>query len=464
MFNELTRDARINTGRANGAAMGLLRWLADDDEKQQEHYVRLRKWYDGQQSVPLTDRQREYLAVDSHFEFALNYLRLPIDLCIERLHVAGFDGPDGIGGRDGLLMRWWAVNRMDGIMAQVHRACAKDGDTYVLVSWDNETNTPIFTHETAYDGDEGVKVHYLSNRRREMTAASKRWKERRFNDNGQVEVVRRMNIYKPDVIEKYIMNRRGVWEQYSDEGDGAWPVRWEVGAIPVIHFRWGDDGGNWGESELENLIPIQELINKAVLDEAEAADKTGQQILTLTGAKWPDDQKVAAGDVLSVSADSARWGSIPAGDLAGLQRRVADNVMRLSQASRIPLTYFQLTGQVASAETQAADDSQLVAKVTSLSTSIGNSWEDVMMMALRIGQAYGSGIPQLRPDDTIETQWKDPNRVDPLLTESRRAAIVQSYTTAGADIAGVVTLPSLGYSQEEQELLIRGDFVDGIMQ
>jgi len=464
MFKELTQGDRIGIGRVNGAALALARWLADDDEKQQQHYVRLRKWYDGEQGVPLTDRQREYLAVDSHFEFAMNYLRLPVDVCVERLHVQGFDGPDGIGGKDGLLAQWWAANRMDGVMTQAHRACVKDGDTYIIVSWDNETNMPVFTHETAYDGDEGVKVHYLSNRRREMTAASKRWTERRFNADGRMEAVKRLNVYKLDAIEKYIMNKRGVWEPFIEEGDGAWPVRWEAGIIPVIHFRWGDDGGNWGESELEALIPIQQMINKAVLDETESADKTGQQVLTLTGAKWPDGQVVAAGDVLSVSAEGARWGSVPPGDLSGLQKRVSDNVMRLSQVSRIPLPYFQVTGQVASAETQAADDSQLVAKVTSLSTSIGNSWEDVMITALKVGAAYGTGIPQLKPGETIEVQWKEFNRVDPLLTESRRAAIIQSYTTAGMAIEGIVSLPSLGFTEEEQEQLVRGDYVTGITQ
>src|SRR5690606_18235452 len=133
------------------------------------------------------DRQREYLAIDSQFEFAVNYLRLPVDLCVERLSVAGFDGPEGIGGEDGLLAEWWQANRMDGTQNQAHRATIKDGDAYILVEWDNERGIPVFSLETAYDGTEGAKVHYLDNTRRRMTFASKRWTERRLNGRGEFE-------------------------------------------------------------------------------------------------------------------------------------------------------------------------------------------------------------------------------------------------------------------------------------
>ena len=43
----------------------------------------------------------------------------------------------------------------------------------------------------------------------------------------------------------------------------------------------------------------------------------------------------------------------------------------MAQLSHIPLQYFQVTGQIASAATQAADDGQLVAKVASLAVALG---------------------------------------------------------------------------------------------
>jgi hypothetical protein len=241
--------------------------------------VALREWYDGDHKVPLTDRQREYLGLNAGFPWSMNYLRLPVELCVERLTVTGFDGPDGIGGDDGLLDEWWTSNRMDALQSQVHRATARDGDTYVLVEWDADGGRPRLSHEPAYDGDEGMKVHYLSNLRREMTMASKVWTESRFNDRGQLQTTRRLNLYLPDRLERYIERGHG-WEAFEEPGY-PWPIPNPIGRIPVVHFRWRDDGGNWGESEIEPLVPLQMALNKSVLDLLEAADKTGAALLTL---------------------------------------------------------------------------------------------------------------------------------------------------------------------------------------
>ena len=462
MFNAILPRAANGTAAANPATLAFLRVLAADYDDQQERYARLRDWYNGNHAVPLTDRQAEYLALDGHFfPWALNYLRLPVDLCVERLTVVGFDGPDGIGGEGGLLDEWWTSGRMDALQGQVHRAAVRDGDTYLLIEWDDAAGRPVFSHEPAYDGVEGVKVHYLSNLKREMTMASKRWAEQWFDDAGRVQTVQRLNLYLPDRIERYTNTGRG-WEPYNP-GGGPWPIPWPIGRIPVIHFRWKDDGGNWGESELEPLIPLQMALNKSALDELETADKTGAQLLTLTGAVWPDTAPVVrAGDVLSVSAADAKWGNVPAGDLSQLREQVTGWIVRMAQIAHIPIHYFQVTGQIASAATQQADDSQLVAKVASEAVALGNAWEDAMYIALKLNQEYGDGRDLARGEN-IETRWADFERVDRLAVEERRAAIVQALAAAGLAVEGVVALASLGYTEEEQARLIQVD-VPGVAQ
>ena len=455
-------NGRANT-TPNAASVAFARWTAADYADQQAHYVALREWYDGDQHVPLTDRQEEYLGIDSQFEWALNYLRLPVELIVERLTVDGFDGPEGIGGVGGLIDEWWTTNRMDGLQNQVHRAAVRDGDTYVLIEWDDDGGRPIFSHEPAYDGVEGMKVHYLSNLKRDMTMASKMWSENRFDERGHLQPVQRLNLYLPDVIEKY-ENTGGGWQPYRADG-AAWPIPWPLGRIPVVHFRYRDNGGNWGESELEALIPLQMAINKAALDEMETADKTGAQLLTLTGATWPADApNVRAGDVLSVSAADAAWGSVPPGDLSQLRERINDYIIRIAQIAHIPLQYFQVTGQIASAATQQADDSQLVAKVKSEAIALGNAWEDAMYTGLKLNELYGDGRDLARGEN-IECVWADFERVDPLALEERRAAIVRALVDAGLSVDGVLALPALGYTEEEQARMIQGDIVrEGVTQ
>ena len=459
--------AGARAGRANGApnlaSLAYAHWAASDYADQQDRYKRLRAWYGGEHDVPLTARQRQYLAVDSKFAWALNYLRLPVELCVERLSVTGFDGPDGIGGVGGVIDEWWTSGRMDGLQNQLHRAAIRDGDTYLIIEWDEANGRPVFSHEPAYDGDEGVKVHYLSNLRREMTMASKVWTESRIDDAGRIETVRRLNLYLPDRIEKYSNAGKG-WQPYKDSPGDPWPLAWPIGRIPVIHFRWRDDGDNWGESELEPLIPLQMALNKAALDEMEAADRTGMQVLTLSGAAWPDPApEVSAGDVYNVAQADARWGVIPPADLSQLGQRITDYIVRMAQISHIPLQYFQVTGQIASAATQAADDSQLVAKVTSESVALGNAWEDAMYVALKLYQQYGNGRDLARGEN-LSCRWADFNRVDRLGVEARRAEVVAALSAAGLSIEGIVTLAALGYSEEEQRALLQQDVVTGVEQ
>jgi len=465
MFNSPT-TVLFPAARANGnqtpdaASLARLAWLAADYQEQQTRYQRLRAWHDGDHRVPLTDRQRQYLALDSHFPFALNYLKLPVDLCVERLTVLHFDGPEGIGGDDGLLAQWWMANRMDSLQGQVHRAAVVDGDTYVLVEWDNVRNVPIFSHESAWDGTTGMKVHYVGNRRREMTFASKRWTETRVMPDGRgTTTTQRLNIYTANEVQRFEA-ARGTWQPYEPPGDPPWREAWPIGVIPVVHFRWRDNGSEWGQSEIEQLIPLQQALNHAALAEIEAADKTGAQVLTLTGARWPVGAQVAAGDVLAIEKGDASWGVIPPGDISQLRNRIDDYIQRMAQLSQIPIRMLQVGGQVSSGESQAADDSLIVAKVRSQSVALGNAWEDVMTIALMLNAEYGDG--RGLGDGMLTTHWDTFERVDRLMVESRRAEVVAALTAAGGSLAGA--LAQAGYSEEAVQRLLQGDTVTGIEQ
>lgn len=456
MLNVVTRGITAANGNgrfeANPATVAFMRWLAMDYQDQQEHYVRLRAWYSGAHGVPLTPRQSEYLETDSDFDWAINYLRLPVDLCVERLSVEGFDGPNGIGGEDGLLHEWWTSGRMDSVQSQVHRSAVRDGDTYILVEWDAENDRPVFSHEPAFDGVEGLKVHYLSNLKREMTMASKVWSESRFDEAGHVQTVQRLNLYLPGSVEKYINTGRG-YVPYSDTPGDPWPIPWPIGIIPVVHFRWRDDGGNWGESELESLVPVQEMINKAVLDEAEVADSDAFHKLIITGVSLDTSTPISfqVNSIMNIPGKDVAITVMPPGDLAQLRERIDSYIVRIAQLAHIPLQYFQVTGQIASAATQQADDSQLVAKVSSEAVALGNAWEDCLYIALKLNQEYGNGV-DLKRGETIETQWADFERVDAMAVQERRAAIIKTLVDAGSSLEGAASL--VGYTLEEIEKLV----------
>ncbi|RPH99330.1 MAG: hypothetical protein EHM71_18310, partial [Zetaproteobacteria bacterium] len=165
----------------NPARSAYLKLLALDHASRADEILEYRAFYDGDHGALLTDRLQEFLNVSSGTSFAVNLMGLVVDSLVERLAVTGFSsGNDEI---DDLLAEWWQANRMDAGQMQVHTAAARDGQSFVIVEWDDEQGRPAFHDNEAWDGDEGVKVHWSSRPGSRMLFASKRWRED-FDEQG----------------------------------------------------------------------------------------------------------------------------------------------------------------------------------------------------------------------------------------------------------------------------------------
>lgn len=406
-------------------------WLAAYDEDTQSLVRTYRDYYDGQHKYQLTDRMKEFLQLDSNIKFDLNYLPIPVDILVERLNVEGFETEEERQARQqaqalpdseetvfqsAVFNTWWQKNRMDAIQSDVHHASVRDADSYVLVGWDNDMGIPTFACETAYDGTNGVTIRYDESKAGRMKFAVKRW---RIESGPGAGTIQRMNVYTPAAIYKFITSPGG-WEEHMDADDTEWPINWtdESGqplGIPIAHFKNNGGGYDFGKSELADIIPAQDALNKAVIDEIAGADIEGFRIITLSGGAPPIDSTGAStleiGPGRAIHAPQGTWGSIPAGNIAGLSAIVDGYVQRMAQMSRTPLAYFQVTGQVAAADTQRADDTGLVSKVERRSVDFGNAWEDAMAIARRLHNNFSSEAP-LDEDIMIFTQWASFERVD----------------------------------------------------
>lgn len=308
---------------------------------------------------------------------------------------------------------------MDAIQGIVHTSAIRDGDTYLIVEWDAEKEEPIFTHELAYDGTEGVKVHYRKDKRNQIEFASKRW---RIEQGEEAGYVRRLNLYYPDRIERYISDQRdneGNWREYIPEDEESHVSWWtttatEVGeplGVPVVHFKNKDQGYNYGKSELADVIPVQNALNKTLIDLLAAADTTGFRIYYMLGddpssisvvpGSWVYSEKPPSGP------DSASIGHIPGEDLAPLIALKDSVVTEIARISRTPLSYFQMSGQVAAEGTLKQQEAGLVSRAKNRQISFGNAWEDTMEMARRLAVAFGDG-ENVDLEAPLSTQWADP--------------------------------------------------------
>ncbi len=390
--------------------LAFLRWLAAEDSERKIQYTAYREYYDGDHDTQLTARQRKYLQIKIGEQFNDNHCPTVVDALAERLTVTGFKAE----GQDTALWDWWEQNRMDGTQRIVHLSAVRDGDSYLIVEWDNDEGRPVFIPELAYDGIDGVKVHYSKIKRDEIEFASKRWRTEHGEGVGKV---RRMNLSFPDGIEKYISDSdtfEGAWQPFTEEGE-AWPIPWvdsqgEPLGVPVIHFKNKEQGYSYGQSELKNVVPLQNALNKSIIDLLAAADTTGFRIYWMLGDD-PAGLEIAPGSFIfskrpPTGDDSAKIGYFEGEDLSPLIQLKDSFVMEIARVSRTPISYFQIGGMRPAEGTLKQEEVGLVARAIDRHAGFGNSWEDALIMARRLHNTFGP--EQMDEGQTISAIWDDP--------------------------------------------------------
>jgi len=419
-----------------------LAWLATEDSDRQSRYVTYREYYDGDHDTQLTARMRKFLQLKTGEEFNSNYCPIVVDALAERLRVTGFDCGDDEELAE-QLWDWWVANRGDALQGIAHTAAGRDGDTYVLVDWNEDDAIPRLRHQAAYDGTEGIKVHY-NRETREIAFASKRWRIESENP-GQAGKVRRLNLYYPNRIEKYISNQdafEGAWLKYA-ESESAWPIPWENKAgeplgVPIIHFKNADQGYDFGQSELKKVIPLQNALNKSIIDLLAISDLQGFPIPWIIGAD-ANGLSLAPGSWVAVEdagVDSpVSIGQLEAADLTGVIELKDSFVTEIARVSRTPLSYFQSSGQRPAEGTLKQEEVGLVARAEDRQVGFGNAWEDCLRLGIRLYNTFGEG--GLDEDATISTQWDDPqtrNEKEHLETLTMKAKLDVPHETLWAEM------------------------------
>ena len=380
----------------------VIRALEEQIANRRASYTIYRAYYGGHQNAKLTDRLKRILQPEG-LEFRDNFSEVVVDALAERLKVIGFESADE------KLVEWawtlWMQNRMDYLQGVVHTEAAMLGDAYVLVDWNAETERPRF----AYQPPELIVPHY-GEESQKIEWASKKWLW--TPGIGQAPVTR-LNLYYPDRVEKYAA-ASGVWRQHQDEGEKDWPQPWTDDArlplgVPIIHFRNKPLGAHFGGSELINVIPLQDMVNKIVVDLAQVLDTMafGQRwTLDIVGSQTEYD--VVPGAIAEFhSEDPERAGAVGefvAADPTGLLYSLEMTVQHIAGTSRTPQHLFQIAGGDPSGESLRMAESGLVNKARERSFGWGNSWEDCFKMALRLDQVFGTDAPSPKEFD-METSW-----------------------------------------------------------
>lgn len=397
-------------------------WLLAEEQARQDQYRAYREYYDGDHDTAITERQRKYLQLKMGEEFRANLCPIVVDALAERLQVTGFRA-DGV--QDTKFWEWWTASRMDAGQKVVHTGASRDGDTYVMVEWDDAHKRPTFTPQLALCNGDGVQVIYADDRRVPQWA-TKRWPLKTAGKPGKQ---RRLNVYYPDRVQHLISDSdeyEGNWRPYDAAGHAAEEP--SIGAdgqpmgLTVVHFANKPVGYNYGASELRDVVPIQNALNKAIIDLTAAADTTAFRIFWMIGDD-PSALNVGPGQWVYTTRppsgeNGAAMGYFPGEDLGNLIAVIDALTMKVAQISRTPISYFQVSGMRPAEGTLKQEESGLVGKARDRQVVWGNCYEDMMYIARRMWNTYGPG-PQLDETVQINTVWADcETRNEALLLQS----------------------------------------------
>ncbi|MBZ0295894.1 MAG: phage portal protein, partial [Anaerolineae bacterium] len=251
-----------------------------------------RQYYEGEHRMKLTSEMKKMMQItDSPMDrYNANYCEMVISSMADRLEVDTIEATEAVESDTKPGQTWvddvLKANRFDGLQIDVREAVLRDGETFVMVQYDDNAKRVILAHELAWDGDCGVMV--IKDRMgREIVAGVKVWYEGEF---------RRVNIYYRNSIAKYNEQMVEVTDPNTNEttqelklkmmGDGPEDTTRdnEEPGVPIIQFT---NKSKQGSSELVNVIPLQDSLNSTLISAVMNALLTAFSILFAKGFKPP---------------------------------------------------------------------------------------------------------------------------------------------------------------------------------
>jgi hypothetical protein len=447
MALEFLKNALATTqSRALNWRMSVDAW-ADDQAMLAEKVAVFRNYADGDHDAKLTENMRRMLRIgDSDFDrFNDNYMDIVIQTLVDRLRVSGFETKNDPA--NAWIVALMERNRFDALQVDVHEAVIRDGNSYLLISWDNAEKRIVLTHEPAWDGSSGMLV--VHDPRGRVVLGIKCWQE-------QLGTVTRVTLYYVDHIERYVsQGESGLIPYEDDEGPSVQPFTWNGAAIgcPVIHYpNRGTTWNAFGMSEIENAIPLQNALNRTMTSMIMTAELTGFGIRKAVGFEPPAE--LTPGMWLKISPERPlspdeliEASLMEQGQITPFIEQAQWITAEIGKITRTPAPEF-MGSDTASGESLKQREIGLIGKARRFQTKIGNRWEDAIRVAWRVEAAFGSPPPAF---DTITARWDDVElRNDKEVVENAQVLANMGYEEeALRQMAGV-----FGWDEEKIQALL----------
>jgi len=420
----------------------LLRTMVEDDKD----VVLSRRYYDGKQDVYLTERLEEIYGLHPNNTFRLNICSAIIEAVKSEIYAMGFDTTEkaDLEKKTKSQSQWawklWLKNRMDAVQGDVYESAFVDRETFVIVDHNYEEDHARFIHNRRFtdldadgDGTGCWMVYENDDFNQPAVCGVKQWIQTTYDFFGSPTINMRRTLFYPDRIEKWIY--RNGWEHLllepfadvtTDSGSNTWPIPWvsrdgKSLGIAMIHFR------NVGlRSEIWDAIPLQDAINKTLIDALAVDDLTAFQIYAAFGWYPTTDGEppkadgsnvitIGPGQIVGSKDPTATLDAIKGDSPAPMMDVLKDLIMMAAEITGTPASRFTTTKLIASADTLKEQDAVLKKKAADRKVLFGNAWEACLALARKVENTFGTSVTALDETIDFETIWKDNQSVDEIL-------------------------------------------------
>lgn len=380
----------------------------------QTNYSKMERYYKGDHDLAFATEKFKNAFGELFREFSLNLCIGVCDAVKDKLRIKNFNIE---GGNKNLALEAWKIwqsNRMGLRSSIIHKEAIIKGDSYCLVWIDpNDKNKKVtFYPQKA----EKCMVHYDEETPGKILYGAKVWSIPDPTPGAKpADRKIRLNMYYADKTEKYISKKKTtsipnkVDDFESFKADGSEIVTNPYNQVPLFHFPNNADIENNGSSELIPAIPVQNGLNKTVLDLMVAMEFVSYPQRWATGieAEYDDDGQQKAMFMAGVErlwlseSSETKFGSFTTGDLRQFLEVKESFRVDMASTTGTPLYYFIQTGaNFPSGESLKKAETRFINKVTDRMEVFGAIWEEMMAFALRI-ENKGSDI-------RLFTDWEDP--------------------------------------------------------
>lgn len=309
-------------------------------------YRRYQAYLDGDQPLMFaTEKFRS--AFGRLFEaFAYNRCEAVVDAHADRLQVGGFGANnETVSGR---AQEVWDANHMDVREGHIESDAFGLGDSHLIVE----------KHVTSGDvhmwiqNPATVRVHYSEDVPGQIDLAAKTWRDERE--------YQRLNLYFAGRIEKYISRHRAFsgmptsdksFQRYDFLGE-PWSFVLNVpDVVPVFPFANNGRTNSYGVSELRHVLPLQDALNKTIMDTLVAMEFAAYPQRVIIGVEPTEDQekviqRFEAGltRIVTLFAPDAKIGEFSAANIAQYLAIAEFFDLAIARVTKVPVHHLTMTG------------------------------------------------------------------------------------------------------------------------